>query len=151
MASNKNAHKLRHHFCAQFFMLIHMVWSILFRVLALKTLKWKFLIGCWRTPTNEKVVSWPNTPHKTKHTMWKSMKNCAPKWCWKLCAFLFNVTCAFWKMWGTSVYVADGTSLESIKRKDTTKNKPTSAIVESALTPVLAYPYALSLRSEILY
>ena len=46
VASNKNAHKLLHHFCAQFFMLIRMVWSILFRVLALKTLKWKFLIGC---------------------------------------------------------------------------------------------------------
>ena len=32
------------------------------------------------------------------HTMWKSMKNCTPKWCCKLCAFLFKVTCAFWKM-----------------------------------------------------
>ena len=27
------------------------------------------------------------------HTMWKSMKNCAPKWCCKLCAYLFKVTC----------------------------------------------------------
>ena len=76
VASNKND---RHHFWAQLFMLFHMVWSILFRVLALKTLKWKFLIGCWRTSTNWKVVSWPNTPHKMNHTMWKSMKNCAPK------------------------------------------------------------------------
>ena len=149
MAANKNAHNFQLHFGAQFFMLFHMVWSISFVVSAWKTLKWRFLIGCWRT--SEKVVSWPNTPHKTKHAMWKSMKNCAPKWCWKLCAFLFNVTCAFWKMWGTAVYVADGTSLVSIKRKDTTKNKPTSAIVESALTPVLEYPYDLSLRSEILY
>ena len=33
------------------------------------------------------------------HTMWKSMKNCAPKWCCKLCAFLLKVTCGFWKMW----------------------------------------------------
>ena len=98
VASNKNAHKLQHHFWAQFFMLFHMMWSILFRVLAPKTLKWKFLIGCWRTSANEKVVSWPNTPHKMKHTMWKSMKNCAPKWCCKLCAFLFKVTCASWKM-----------------------------------------------------
>ena len=46
------------------------------------------------------MVSWPNTPHKTnKHAMWKSMKNCAPKWCCKLCAFLFKATFAFWKMW----------------------------------------------------
>ena len=53
VASNKNAHKVWHHFWAQFFMLSHMMWSILFRVLALKTLKWKFLIGCWRTSTKE--------------------------------------------------------------------------------------------------
>ena len=99
VASNKNAHRLQHHFWAQFFMLFHMMWSILFCVLALKTLKWKFLIGCWRTSTKEKVVSWPNTPNKMNHTMWKSMKNCAPKWCCKLCAFLFKVTCAFGKIW----------------------------------------------------
>ena len=30
--------------------------------------------------------------------MWKSMKNCAQKWCWSLCAFLFEATCAFGKM-----------------------------------------------------
>ena len=71
-------------------MIFYMVWSILFRVLALKTLKWKYLIGCWRTSTNEKVVSWPNNPSKMNHTMWKSMKNCVPKWCCKLCAFLFR-------------------------------------------------------------
>ena len=99
VASNKNAHKLRHHFWAQFFMLFHMMWSILLRVLALKTLKWKFLIGCWRTSTNEKVVSRPNTPNKMNHTMWKSMKNCVPKLCCKLCTSLFKVTCPFWKMW----------------------------------------------------
>ena len=98
VASNKNAHRLQHHFWAQFFMLFHMMWSILFRVLALKTLKWKFLIGCWRTSTKEKVVSRPNTLNKMNHTMWKSVKNCAPKWCCKLCAFLFKVTCPFWKM-----------------------------------------------------
>ena len=99
VASNKNAHKLWYHFWAQFFMLFHMMWSILFRVLALKTLKWKYLIGCWRTSTNKKVVSQPNTPNKINHTMWKSMKNCALKWCCKLCAFLFKVTCSLWKMW----------------------------------------------------
>ena len=38
VASNKNAHKLQHHFWAQFFMLFHMVRSVLFQVLALNTL-----------------------------------------------------------------------------------------------------------------
>ena len=33
------------------------------------------------------------------HTMRKSMKNCAGKWCQKLCAFLFAATWAFGKMW----------------------------------------------------
>ena len=28
---------------------------------------------------------------KMNHTKWKSMKNCAQKWCRKLCAFLFEV------------------------------------------------------------
>ena len=46
VAANKNAHDFRHHFLTQFFMLFHMVRSILFRVLALKNFKWKFLIGC---------------------------------------------------------------------------------------------------------
>ena len=32
------------------------------------------------------------------HTMWKSIKNCARKWCPKLCAFLFAATWAFGKM-----------------------------------------------------
>ena len=67
VAANKNAHNFRHHFPAQFFMLFHMVCSILFRVLALKTLKWKFLIGCQRISTNKKVVSQANTPNKMDH------------------------------------------------------------------------------------
>ena len=98
VAANKNAHNFWHHLWAQFFMLFYMVWSILFKVSALKTLKWKFLIGCSRISTNEKVVSWPNTPNKMDHTMQKSMKNCAQKWRQKLCAFFFEVTCAFGKM-----------------------------------------------------
>ena len=40
-----------------------------------------------------------NTPNKMSHTMWKSIKNCARKWCRKLCAFLFVATWAFGKMW----------------------------------------------------
>ena len=35
--SNKNAHNFWHHFQAQFLMLFHLVWSILFRVLAWET------------------------------------------------------------------------------------------------------------------
>ena len=98
VAANKNAHNFWLHFPAQFFMLFHMVWSILFRVLALKTLKWKFLIGCWRISTNEKVVSEANTLNKMDHAKWKNIRNCARKWCRKLCAFLLEVTWAFGKM-----------------------------------------------------
>ena len=36
--------------------------------------------------------------NKMDHTMWKSMKNYAWKWCRKLCAFLFAATWAFGKM-----------------------------------------------------
>ena len=43
VAADKNAHNFWHQFPAQFFMLFHMVWSILFGVLALKTIKWKFV------------------------------------------------------------------------------------------------------------
>ena len=100
VAANKNAHNFQHHFLAQFFMLFHMVWSILFGVLALKTLEWEFLIGCWRISTNKKVVSQANTTNKMDHTKWKIMKNRAQKWCRKLCAFLFEVTYDFGKMWG---------------------------------------------------
>ena len=45
VTSNKTAHNIRHYFQAKFFMLSHMVWSILLGVLALKTFKWKFLTG----------------------------------------------------------------------------------------------------------
>ena len=37
VAANKNANNVQHHFLAQFFMLFHMVRSILFGVLALQT------------------------------------------------------------------------------------------------------------------
>ena len=39
--------------------------------------------------------------------MWKSMKNCAQKWCQSLCAFLFEATCAFRKMCFTIPFVLD--------------------------------------------
>ena len=64
VATNKNAHNFWRHFHAQFFMLFHMMWSILLRVLALKTLYWKFVIGYWKISTNEKAVCQANTPNK---------------------------------------------------------------------------------------
>ena len=48
---NKNAHNIGLHFLTQFFKLSHVVPSILFWVLALKTLQWKFMIGCWNFST----------------------------------------------------------------------------------------------------
>ena len=92
VAANKNAHNFRHHIPAQFFMLFHMVWSILFGVLALKTLEWEFMIGCWRILTNEKA----KTLNEMDHAKSKSIKNCV--WCRKLCAFWFAVTWAFENM-----------------------------------------------------
>ena len=61
VASNKNAHKLRHHFWAKFFMLFHMVRPILFRVLALKTFRLE--VSDWLLQ-NFKLVSQPNTSKK---------------------------------------------------------------------------------------
>ena len=87
MAANKNAHNFWHHFRKQFFMLFHMVWSILFKVLALKTLNWKFLIGCWKISTNEKAVY----QAKMDHTKWKSIKNCVQKMVPELvCIFVWS-------------------------------------------------------------
>ena len=42
--------------------------------------------------------------------MWKSMNNCAWKWCRKLCAFLFAATWAFGKMWVPLVIEHDSNS-----------------------------------------
>ena len=57
------------------------------------------MIGSWKISTNGKVVSQANTPNKMDHSKWKSIKKCAWKWRRKLCAFLFEVTWAFGKMW----------------------------------------------------
>ena len=95
---NKNAHNLQHHFGAQFFMLFHMVWFILFGVLGQETTF--SLVEVLQQPIRNfhfKVFR-ANTWNKMDHTMWKSMKNCAQKWCRSLCAFLFEATCAFGKM-----------------------------------------------------
>ena len=39
------------------------------------------------------------TWNKMDHTILNSMKNCASKWCKKMCTFLFEVSFEFWKMW----------------------------------------------------
>ena len=44
--------------------------------------------------TNEKVV----LQNKKDYAKWKRIKNCTQKWCWKLCAFLFEVTWVYGKM-----------------------------------------------------
>ena len=96
--SNKNSLSFWHHFQAQFLMLFHLVCFILFRVLARETTF--SLVEILQQPIKNfhfKVCK-ANTPNKMDHTMWKSMKNCAGKWCQKLCAFLFDATWAFGKM-----------------------------------------------------
>ena len=92
-------HNFRNHFWAQFFMLFHLVWFILFGVLGRETTF--SLVEILQQPIRNfhfKVFR-ANTRNKMDHIMWKSMKNCAQKWCRSLCAFLFEATCAFGKMW----------------------------------------------------
>ena len=95
---NKNAYNFQHHFGAQFFKLFHMVWFILFGVLGRETTF--SLVEVLQQPIRNfhfKVFR-ANTRNKMDHIMWKSMKNCAQKWCRSLCAFLFEATYAFGKM-----------------------------------------------------
>ena len=94
---NKNALNFQHYFQAQFFILFHMIWSILFGVLALKTLKWKYLIGCLRISTNDKVVFQANTPNKIDNTKWGSILKLCPKMVSKVvCIFVWGHL-NFWK------------------------------------------------------
>ena len=75
VTSNKNAHNFQHHFLAQFLMLFHLAWSILFGVLAWETTF--SLVEILQQPIKNfhfKVFK-ANTPNKMDHTMWKSMKN----------------------------------------------------------------------------
>ena len=51
VALNKNAHNLQHHFGAQFFMLFHMVWFILYGVLGQN----HFLIGWSSSTANQRL------------------------------------------------------------------------------------------------
>ena len=132
---NKNAHNLQHHFGAQFFMLFHMVWFILFGVLGRETTF--SLVEVLQQPIRNfhfKVFR-ANTRSKMDHIMWKSMKNWAQKWCRSLCAFLFEATCAFRKMWAPilqpalpyksyhQIFVSSGNS-RKVKSTDCPKQAP---------------------------
>ena len=80
-------------------MLFHLAWSILLEVFAWQTAF--SLVEIFQQPIRNfqfKVFK-ANTPNKNDYTMWKSMNNCAWKWCQKLCAFLFAATWAFKNMW----------------------------------------------------
>ena len=65
VTSNKIVHKKRHHFLAQFSIPFHMVWSVLFRVLAQKTWLVEIL---WRFYS---MVFEANTCSKKDHSTWK--------------------------------------------------------------------------------
>ena len=76
---NKKVHNFWHHFRAQFFVLLHLAWSILFGVLAWETAF--SLVEILQQPIKNfhfKVFK-ANTPNKMCHTMSKSMKNFVPK------------------------------------------------------------------------
>jgi len=88
------------------FMLFQMVLFILFGVLGPETTF--SLVKVLQQPIRyfHFKVFRANTRNKMDHIMWKSMKNCAKKWCRRLCAFLFEATCAFGKMcWAVVVHV----------------------------------------------
>ena len=95
------------------FRLFHMAWSNLFLVLALKTLKWKFLIGCWRISTNEKMVSQPTTSKiwiTPYEKAWKTMltngvqlvciflKSPLPLEMWRVSYFALRLWSCEWQM-----------------------------------------------------
>ena len=69
--------------------------SFLGTVFHARVLGWEITLS----KTSNLKVFGANTRKKMDLTMWKSMKNCAQKWCRSLCAFLFEATCAFGKMW----------------------------------------------------
>ena len=79
-------------------MAFHVVWSILFWVLAPETTFWLVEILWQPIGSFYSLVFEANTRNKTEHTMRKGMENCARKWCLFLCTILFQVTWAFWKM-----------------------------------------------------
>lgn len=92
--SNKTVHNFWKHFLSLFFSIrkpCYMVWFILFILFA--------LIDSWSILTSQKVFSGAITQSQMDHTMQKGMANCDRRWRQKLCSFLFEVTCAFGKIW----------------------------------------------------
>ena len=87
-------HKKGHQFLAQFSIPFHMVWSVLLRVVAQKTTLWLVEIFWQPIRSFYSMVFEATTRNKMKHIMWKSMKNCARKWCLFSCTILFEVTWA---------------------------------------------------------
>ena len=58
-----------------------------------------FLLGSINIFLTARTQSFVNTQNKTNHTRsHRVFKNCARKWCWKLCTFLFQDTLAFGEM-----------------------------------------------------
>ena len=58
-----------------------MLWSVLLRVVAQKTTLWLVEIFWQPIRSFYSMVFEATTRNKMKHIMWKSMKNCARKWC----------------------------------------------------------------------
>ena len=83
--SKKIVHYFWHHFMAQFWMHLHMAWSILIQVFALRPLS-----------------DW----EKLKNSLFSKLTlrtEYARRWCKKLkCTFIFEVTFALGKMWITT-------------------------------------------------
>ena len=97
MTSNKNAHNFRHHFWAQFFMLFHLVWFILFGVLGwettfslVKILRqpiWNFQSKCF--------WSW-HSEHNGSHHVKEHNKLCSKIVLEFVCIFVLGHLC-LWK------------------------------------------------------
>ena len=89
--------KKSHHILVWFFVPLHVVWSVLFRVLAPEATIW---LAKTLPVANEKLLFDGSKTVGTKRTTprEKAMKNWAKKRCLILGSILFEVTWAFWKM-----------------------------------------------------
>ena len=96
--TTQEGHNFWHHSWAKFFMLFHMAWLILFVFLFQETTF--LLVDILQKPIRNfhlKVIG-ANARNKMDHAVRKSMKHSAWKRSEKLCAFLYEATCAFGKM-----------------------------------------------------
>ena len=84
---------LWHHFLIQFFMLFHMVASVLLSMVAFSTILW--LVKILQQPIRIFAMAVNRAPmeNKIKATMWKSIKNWIRNRCHKWVYILFGVTC----------------------------------------------------------